>query len=96
MLQLKDRLSFFYIQRGTLAVIDGCLVLTDNEDQVQYEVPARATTCIMVGRVPTSAPRRYASPPPTEFCSPGSASTASAATPPAAPGATTSSGWTSR
>jgi CRISPR-associated protein Cas1 len=49
MLQLKDRLSFFYVERGTLAVIDGCLVLTDNEDRTQYEVPARATTCIMVG-----------------------------------------------
>lgn len=49
MLQLKDRLSFFYIQRGSLAVIDGCLVLTDSEDRTQYEVPARATTCIMVG-----------------------------------------------
>lgn len=49
MLLLKDRLSFFYVQRGGLAVVDGCLVLTDNEDRTQYEVPARATTCIMVG-----------------------------------------------
>lgn len=49
MLPIKNRLSFFYVQRGSLAVIDGCLVLTDNEDQVQYEVPARATTTIMVG-----------------------------------------------
>ncbi len=49
MLQLKDRLSFFYVQRGSLTVIDGCLVLTDSEDRTQYEVPARATTCIMVG-----------------------------------------------
>jgi CRISPR-associated protein Cas1 len=49
MLQLKDRLSFFYVQRGGLTVIDGCLVLTDSEDQTQYEVPARATTAIMVG-----------------------------------------------
>jgi len=49
MLQIKDRLSFFYVQRGGLTVIDGCLVLTDAEDQTQYEVPARATTCIMVG-----------------------------------------------
>jgi CRISP-associated protein Cas1 len=49
MLQLKDRLSFFYVQRGGLTVIDGCLVLTDAEDRTQYEVPARATTCIMVG-----------------------------------------------
>jgi CRISPR-associated protein Cas1 len=49
MLQLKDRLSFFYVQRGSLTVIDGCLVLTDGEDNVQYEVPSRATTCIMVG-----------------------------------------------
>jgi CRISP-associated protein Cas1 len=49
MLQIKDRLSFFYVQRGGLAVIDGCLVLTDSEDSTQYEVPARATTCIMVG-----------------------------------------------
>lgn len=49
MLQIKDRLSFFYVQRGNLTVIDGCLVLTDNEDRTQYEVPARASTCIMVG-----------------------------------------------
>ncbi|HET8656971.1 MAG TPA: type I-E CRISPR-associated endonuclease Cas1e [Longimicrobiaceae bacterium] len=49
MLQIKDRLSFFYVQRGGLTVIDGCLVLTDNEDCTQYEVPARATTVIMVG-----------------------------------------------
>jgi CRISPR-associated protein Cas1 len=49
MLQIKDRLSFFYVQRGGLTVIDGCLVLTDNEDRTQYEVPARAATCIMVG-----------------------------------------------
>ena len=49
MLQIKDRLSFFYIQRGGLTVIDGCLVLADNEDRTQYEVPARATTVIMVG-----------------------------------------------
>ncbi len=49
MLQIKDRLSFFYVQRGSLAVIDGCLVLTSSEDKTQYEVPARATVCIMVG-----------------------------------------------
>lgn len=49
MLQIKDRLSFFYVQRGSLTVIDGCLVLTDNEDRTQYEVPARATVTIMVG-----------------------------------------------
>jgi CRISPR-associated protein Cas1 len=49
MLQIKDRLSFFYVERGGLTVIDGCLVLTDNEDRTQYEVPARATTVIMVG-----------------------------------------------
>ncbi len=49
MLQIKDRLSFFYVQRGGLTVIDGCLVLTDAEGQTQYEVPARATTCIMIG-----------------------------------------------
>ncbi|MBA4157524.1 MAG: type I-E CRISPR-associated endonuclease Cas1 [Gemmatimonadetes bacterium] len=49
MLQIKDRLSFFYVQRGSLTVIDGCLVLTDAEDRTQYEVPARATVCIMVG-----------------------------------------------
>ena len=30
-------------------MIDGCLVLTDSEDNTQYEVPARATTTIMVG-----------------------------------------------
>lgn len=49
MLPIKNRLSFFYVQRGSLAVIDGCLVLTDSEDNTQYEVPARATTTIMVG-----------------------------------------------
>lgn len=49
MLPIKNRLSFFYVQRGSLAVIDGCLVLTDGEDHTQYEVPARATTTIMVG-----------------------------------------------
>lgn len=49
MLQIKDRLSFFYVQRGSLTVIDGCLVLTDNDDKTQYEVPARATVTIMVG-----------------------------------------------
>ncbi|MGH7664311.1 MAG: type I-E CRISPR-associated endonuclease Cas1e [Gemmatimonadaceae bacterium] len=49
LLQIKERLSFFYVERGSLAVIDGCLVLTDNEDRTQYEVPARATVSIMVG-----------------------------------------------
>lgn len=49
LLPVKDRLSFFYVERGGLTVIDGCLVLTDNEDRTQYEVPARATVCIMVG-----------------------------------------------
>lgn len=48
-LPLKNRVSFFYVERGSLAVIDGCLILTDNEDRTQYEVPARATTTIMVG-----------------------------------------------
>lgn len=49
MLQLKNRLSFFYVERGSLTVVDGCLVLTDNEDEVQYEVPARATITLMIG-----------------------------------------------
>lgn len=49
MLQIKNRLSFFYVERGSLSVIDGCLVLTDNEDRVQYEVPARAMVSILVG-----------------------------------------------
>lgn len=49
MLPIKNRLSFFYVQRGALAVIDGCLVLTDSEDNTQYQVPARATTTVMVG-----------------------------------------------
>jgi CRISP-associated protein Cas1 len=49
LLQLKNRLSFFYVERGSLAVVDGCLVLTDNEENTRYEVPARATVCIMVG-----------------------------------------------
>lgn len=48
-LPLKNRVSFFYVERGSLSVIDGCLVLTDDEDRTQYEVPARATTTIMVG-----------------------------------------------
>jgi CRISPR-associated protein Cas1 len=48
-LPVKNRISFFYVQRGALSVVDGCLVLTDNEDNTQYEVPARATTTIMVG-----------------------------------------------
>lgn len=48
-LQLKNRTSFFYVERGSLAVVDGCLVLTDNEDRKQYEVPARATVSILVG-----------------------------------------------
>ena len=48
-LPVRNRLSFFYIERGSLTVIDGSLVLTDNQDQARYEVPARATTCIMVG-----------------------------------------------
>jgi CRISP-associated protein Cas1 len=48
-LPVRNRLSFFYVERGSLAVIDGCLVLTDNEDNTQYEVPARATTAILVG-----------------------------------------------
>jgi CRISPR-associated protein Cas1 len=48
-LPVKNRISFFYVQRGALSVVDGCLVLTDNEDNTQYQVPARATTTIMVG-----------------------------------------------
>lgn len=48
-LPLKNRVSFFYVERGSLSVIDGCLVLTDDEDRTRYEVPARATTTIMVG-----------------------------------------------
>ncbi len=49
MLQIKDRLSFFYVERGWLSVLDGCLVLTDSEEQTQYEVPTRAMTTLMVG-----------------------------------------------
>lgn len=49
MLQIRHRLSFFYVERGGLTVIDGCLILTDNEDRTQYEVPARATTTILIG-----------------------------------------------
>jgi len=48
-LPIKNRLSFFYVQRGSLAVIDGSLVLTDSQDNTQYEVPSRATTTIMAG-----------------------------------------------
>lgn len=46
---VRHRLSFFYVERGTLTVIDGCLVLTDAEKKVMYEVPARATTALIVG-----------------------------------------------
>ena len=49
MLQLKNRASFFYVERGSLVVIDGCLVLTDNADRVQYQVPCQATTTILIG-----------------------------------------------
>jgi len=49
MLPMNRRLSFFYVQRGSLAVIDGCLVLTDSDDEAQYEVPARSTASILVG-----------------------------------------------
>lgn len=49
LLQLRNRLSFFYVERGTLAVMDGSLVLTDADTRTQYEVPARATTTILVG-----------------------------------------------
>lgn len=49
LLQIKNRLSFFYVERGGLTVIDGCLVLTDNEANARYEIPARASLCIMVG-----------------------------------------------
>lgn len=49
LLPLRNRLSFFYVERGTLAVIDGCLVLTDASDNVQYQIPARATASILVG-----------------------------------------------
>lgn len=48
-LQLRHRLSFFYVERGALSVIDGSLVLTNAEERTQYEVPARATTSILVG-----------------------------------------------
>ncbi len=49
MLQVKDRVSFFYVERGTLSVIDGCLVLTNNEGGVQYQVPCQAMASIIVG-----------------------------------------------
>lgn len=49
MLQIKNRLSFFYVERGGLTVIDGCLVLTDNDEKTRYEVPARAMVSILVG-----------------------------------------------
>jgi CRISPR-associated protein Cas1 len=49
MLQVRHRLSFFYVERGTLSVIDACLVLSDGVHGARFEVPARATTVIMVG-----------------------------------------------
>lgn len=49
MLQLKNRLSFFYVERGSLTVVDGCLVLTDNDDRTQYEVPARSIVTVLIG-----------------------------------------------
>ncbi|MDX2193337.1 MAG: type I-E CRISPR-associated endonuclease Cas1e [Gemmatimonadales bacterium] len=49
MLQVRHRLSFFYVERGTLAVIDACLVLADGVNGARFEVPARATTVIMIG-----------------------------------------------
>lgn len=48
-LPIRNRLSFFYVERGSLAVLDGCLVLSDDVNEARYEVPARATTSIMVG-----------------------------------------------
>ena len=48
-LPLRNRLSFFYVERGSLAVIDGSLVLTDAADNTRFQVPARATTAILVG-----------------------------------------------
>lgn len=49
MLQLKHRLSFFYVERGSLVVKSGCLVLTDLDDKAQYEVPGRAMSLLMIG-----------------------------------------------
>lgn len=49
LLQLRHRLSFFYVERGALSVIDGSLVLTNAEDVTQYEVPTRSATTILVG-----------------------------------------------
>lgn len=49
MLQVRHRLSFFYIERGALSVIDACLVLSDSEHGTRLEIPARATTVILIG-----------------------------------------------
>ena len=62
-LQVKHRLSFFYVERGSLSVLDGSLVLTDSVHGTRLEVPARAATCIMVGpgtAVTTDAVRQLA------------------------------------
>ena len=49
MLQLRNRASFFYVERGALTVVDSCLVLTDSDDRVQYQVPCQALATILVG-----------------------------------------------
>lgn len=49
MLQLKDRLSFFYAEHGSLYVEAACLVLKDTRAGVSYEVPARVAATIMIG-----------------------------------------------
>jgi len=49
MLQVRHRLSFLYVERGALSVIDACLVLADSEHGARLEIPARATTVLLIG-----------------------------------------------
>lgn len=48
-LQVRHRLSFFYVERGTLSVIDACLVLSDSVNKSRLEIPARAMTAVLIG-----------------------------------------------
>jgi len=49
LLQVRHRLSFLYVERGTLCVVDACLVLSDSVHGARLEIPARATTTILIG-----------------------------------------------
>lgn len=49
LMQVKDRISFFYAEHGSLTVESACLVLWDSRAGLTYEVPARMTATILVG-----------------------------------------------